>query len=321
MHRAAHVCVNPDTILGRWGCYGYAALSTNADRSSEGSFMSDEIKLPDCMMDCYRALFPKLDFSRVAFFVGLPWPISSAGKGGFTMAPGGIPSPDIHVYVPSFDACDTETFVTIAHELVHVVQIQGMTGGGRIPGSWTAYYMSYYLGCCFCHGAGCSNALEKEAYDYANGCDPNKGELGKLRTFLEGSPTIHSQPPCDCSSLPPTPISLSGTQTYVEVLQSDPDLIVVSSQVTRTWCALLNWPVDLIVGAISVFGFINSGGFIGAVVGAIAAAAYFGFIGFLLGGPLGAAAGAIIGLIFGSLVGGAVGSAIGAIVGWIGSLF
>lgn len=280
--------------------------------------MPSEIKLSPCLMDCYRALFPKLDFSRVAFFLGLPFPISLAARGGFTMAAGGRPSPDIHVYVPVYDPCDEEIFLIIAHELVHVVQIQGMTGGGRIPGSWTAYYMSYYLGCCFiCHGSDCSNALEKEAYDYANGCDPANGKLGKLRTFLDGSPIIQGKAPCDCSSSPPTPTVLPGSQTYVEVLQSDPDLIVVSSHVGRTWCSLLNWPVDAVVGLISIFGFINTGGFVGAVLGAIAAAGYFGFIGLLIGGPLGAIVGAIVGIVLGSLVGGVV----GAVVGWIGSLF
>ena len=98
--------------------------------------MPTEFKLPSCLMDCYTLLFPKLDFSRVGFFVGFPFPVNHWARGGFTMCPGGWWEPDIHVYVETYDPCSpngslAETFLTIAHELVHVVQIQGMTGGGR----------------------------------------------------------------------------------------------------------------------------------------------------------------------------------------------
>ena len=101
--------------------------------------MPTPITLPSCLMDCYTVLFPKLDFDRVAFFSGLPSAVEALGPDGFTEAPGNGPPPDIHVYIKSYDPCSEENFLTIAHELVHVVQIQGMTGGGHIPGSWAAY--------------------------------------------------------------------------------------------------------------------------------------------------------------------------------------
>ena len=129
--------------------------------------MPTVVTLPACLMDCYKVLYPNLDFSRVAFYSGLPtvWPFGSAD--GFTMASGAA-IPDIRVYIENYKPCTKDTFLTIAHELVHVVQIQGMLGGGRIPGSWTAYYTSHFLGCAGGWST-CDNELEKEAYDFADG--------------------------------------------------------------------------------------------------------------------------------------------------------
>ena len=87
--------------------------------------------------------------------------------------------------------------------LVHAVQIQGMLGGGRIPGSWTAYYILHFLGCWTIRGSECVNELEKEAYIYANGgnCVP-----GKLRHYVDTMliPQLPlsrppSLPPCKCA--------------------------------------------------------------------------------------------------------------------------
>jgi len=89
------------------------------------------ISLPACLMDCYKVLYPNLNFSRITFYEGMP-AVAGSPK-GFTMAPGG---PDINIYVREYLPCSKDTFLTIAHELVHAVQIQGMTGGGYIPGSW-----------------------------------------------------------------------------------------------------------------------------------------------------------------------------------------
>jgi hypothetical protein len=43
--------------------------------------MPTEVSLPSCLMDCYKALYPKLDFSRVAFYSGLPSLTSLGGAG------------------------------------------------------------------------------------------------------------------------------------------------------------------------------------------------------------------------------------------------
>ena len=135
-------------------------------------------------MDSYKALYPELDFSRVGFYSGLPSVISLAGPDGFTMASGAA-SPDIRVYIKDYNPCGEDTFLNIAHELVHVIQIQGMLGGGHIPGSWTAYYTSQNLDCTRGWST-CYNALEKEAYDFANGLvSGNCGADGKVRDFVD----------------------------------------------------------------------------------------------------------------------------------------
>jgi hypothetical protein len=103
-------------------------------------------------MDACKVLFPNLDFSRITFYEGMP---PGADAKGFTMSSGG-PEPDINIYIKDYAPCSKGTFLTIAHELVHAVQIQGMIGGGHIPGSWGAYYTSHYLGCGL-RGAKCDN--------------------------------------------------------------------------------------------------------------------------------------------------------------------
>src|SRR6266545_880494 len=106
--------------------------------------MPSPFSLPPCLLDCYKVLYPNLDFSRITFYEGMP--AAAGSPKGFTMSAGG-PSPDINIYVSAYQPCSKDTFLTIAHELVHAVQIQGMTGGGHIPGSWSAYYLSHWLGC------------------------------------------------------------------------------------------------------------------------------------------------------------------------------
>ena len=163
--------------------------------------MPTAVTLPSCLMDCYKVLYPNLDFSRVAFYSGLPTGISAPD--GFTMASGAA-SPDIRVYLKNYQPCSQDTFLTIAHELVHVVQIQGMLGGGRLPGSWTAYYASHFIGCAG-RGALCDNELEKEAYDFANGiANGTCGTAAKIRNYLDTA--LFGTPPCSCARAPwPTP--------------------------------------------------------------------------------------------------------------------
>jgi hypothetical protein len=284
--------------------------------------MPTAISLPSCLMDCYKALYPKLDFSRVAFYSGLPSIASLGGPDAFTMASGAA-SPDIRMYIKDYEPCGKEplgkeTFLLIAHELVHVVQIQGMWGGGHIPGSWMAYYTSQLFNCTRGWGE-CSNALEKEAYDFANGTVPQWcGADGKVRDFVET--TVSGTLPCDCGKEPWPVANSIGAQTYAEALQSA-GLAKTESDVGRSWCSLLFWPASLIAGAFSIFGFSNLGGAIGAGVGTVIGGIVGGLIGAILGGPLGAVLGALLGAVIGGVIGGAIGWAINEIGSWIGGLF
>ena len=273
--------------------------------------MPTVVTLPACLMDCYKVLYPNLDFSRVAFYSGLPAALALSAPAGFTMASGAA-IPDIRVYIQDYKPCDEETFLTIAHELVHVIQIQGMHGGGWIPGSWTAYYTSHFL--CGKFWSTCANELEKEAYDFANGgAQANCGTDGKLRDYVD---MTLSDAPCNCRAGWPVANSI-GAQTYAEALGADPDLIKTSSSVGRAWCSLLNWPVDLIFAAFSIFGFSNTGGAIGAALGTVIGTV----IGWIVGAAICGWPCGIVGGIVGGIIGGAIGWAINGIVNWFGGLF
>jgi hypothetical protein len=268
------------------------------------------LALPSCLMDCYRVLFPNLDFSRIAFFLGKP---PGPTKKGFTMASGG-PSPDIHIYLEEYRPCEKATFLRIAHELVHAVQIQGMTGGGHIPGSWATYYVSHFLGCGL-RGSRCDNALEKEAFDYAQGgCDGP----GKLKAFIDAQ--LSGKLPCDCKLAWPTPTSV-GPLTYAEALAADPNLPMTGSRVGRTWCSLLNWPLAFVAGGYSIFGFSGTGGAIGSGTGVAVGGIVGDYVGAILGSLLGPL-GALLGGILGALIGAYLGAIIGGAIGWlVGNLF
>ena len=50
--------------------------------------MPTAVTLPACLMDCYKVLYPNLDFSRVGFYSGLPSVSAFRVPDGFTMASG-----------------------------------------------------------------------------------------------------------------------------------------------------------------------------------------------------------------------------------------
>lgn len=262
------------------------------------------LTIPACMMDAYKLIFPTLDFDRIAFFRGLPPLITSAN--GFTMSSGGW-GRDIRIYIDDdedFEVCSDKPrmFLLIAHELVHALQVQGMAGGGHIPGSWTTFYTSHAFGCSW-RGDKCRNELEKEAYLFANGGECGEGKLKQFlkHNFNDGS---ESRPPCHCHDGWPRERDIGGV-TLVDLLTKNTDMSMRESKVGMTLCWLLNWPITVILGALAAFGFSSWGGAIGAIVG--------GVLGLLTGGLLGA--------ITLGLLGGLAGWAIEKIGGWIGGMF
>jgi hypothetical protein len=246
-------------------------------------------------MDSCTLIFPTLDFSRIGFYLGIPRGVS--GASGFTMSSGG-PGRDIRIYLKSFDPCSRETFLLVAHELVHALQIQGMVGGGRIPGSWVTYYTTHAIG----RGGGVTNALEHEAYTFTNGArGAGSGELRKyVNTQLRGA--------APCAHTPgagPTPTTVGG-EPYLHVIQTSLAPTKVASSVGHTWHSAINWPLAVIAGAFSVFGFSNTGGAIGAIAGIAV-----GTAGGLIGGARFGARAAVLGASLGAYAGGIVGGAIG----------
>jgi hypothetical protein len=251
--------------------------------------------LPPYLIDSCRLIFPTLDFSRIGFYLGIPRGVS--GASGFTMSSGG-PGSDIRIYLKSFDPYSQETFLLVAHELVHAVQIQGMVGGGRIPGSWVTYYITHAIG----RGGGVTNALENEAYSFTNGArGAGSGELRKyVNTHLRGTaPCAHT------TGAGPTPTTISG-EPYLRAIEGSLAPTKVASSVGHTWRTVINWPLAVIAGAFSVFGFSNTGGAVGAIAGIAA-----GTAGGLIGGARFGARAAVLGASLGAYAGGIVGGAIG----------
>jgi hypothetical protein len=194
-------------------------------------------------------LFPTVDFSRVAFFTGFPFLLDN-GQNGLTLPSSGFSS-QINVYLRGslYDPCGFESFLVVAHELVHVLQIQESLLGGRIPGWWVGRYLGCWLGWLH-NGTGCDNRLEKEAYEYANGC-PDKAGGGALRTCLTDSGL--AQAPCDCSDLPWYHRSLVPDTTvtfFDELPRICPDLVKKDST-ADSWKCLLTWGLLLaLIGGI-----------------------------------------------------------------------
>jgi hypothetical protein len=214
--------------------------------------MPTRVYPPACLLEVFDDyLFPTLDLSRVAFFKGMPG-LFDMGQNGFTLPQSGFSS-QINVYVKEsvYDPCDFESFLVVAHELVHVLQIQESFLGGRIPRWWTGWYVGCWLGWFF-NGSDCDNRLEKEAYEYANGC-PDQAFGGALRTCLTQAGL--DQAPCDCSDPPWYHRSLVPRTTvtfYDELPRVCPDLVKKESTAGSWKCLLSPWAflLAVIVGII-----------------------------------------------------------------------
>jgi hypothetical protein len=227
--------------------------------------MPTRIHPPSCLLEVFDDyLFPTIDFSRVAFFTGFP-PGLDHGQNGLTMPSGGFSS-QINVYLRgtasgdgsiAYSPCDFESFLVVAHELVHVLQIMDGPLGGRIPGYWVGRYLGCWLGWTY-NGTWCDNQFEKEAYEYANGCPDNLNFPGALRTCLDEGDLAQS--PCDCSDLPWYHRSLvpGTTETFFDALPGIcPDLVKRSSN-SKSWkCLLSPWALILALLAGIIYGIVS----------------------------------------------------------------
>jgi hypothetical protein len=216
--------------------------------------MPTRIYPPACLLEVFDDyLYPTIDFSRVAFFTGMPPVLGWGPQQGLTMPAGGFSS-QINVYLreSAYNPCDLRTFLLIAHELVHVLQIQQSFLGGRIPGWPVGNYVGCWLGW-LGNGADCDNSLEREAYEWANGCPPDHSG-GILRFCLTNSQPKLPQSPCDCSDAPWYRRSLvpGTTFTFFDELPRACRGDVKTDSDAESWMCLLS-PWALIAALVSGF--------------------------------------------------------------------
>jgi hypothetical protein len=264
--------------------------------------MPTEFRLPDCLLIAYARIFPTINFSNVHFFEGLPWYVPG-NRDGFTL-PDALSASDVNVYIQNghYKPCSSipgeaeETFLLIAHELVHALQIQDSFAGGL---GLFHPFVAGYIACTLANGSFSgepSNPFENEAYSYANGVAPS----GQLRACIEPG-GVDPRPlilPCDCSSIP----WLTPVVGFID------DLFARCPGIEKRTAA------TGLGSCISKTGGLN-GALIGAGIGAL--------IGFAFGGPfgalIGAAAGALLGYFWGftSSILGILASAVLSVLGAI----
>jgi hypothetical protein len=213
---------------------------------------------------------------------------------------------DIRIYLKTYDPRSRGTFLLLAHELVHALQIQGMRGGGRIPGSWVTYYISHAIG----RGGGVQNDLENEAYSFTNGSSERSGVL---RNFLDTH--LRDAVPCTQAGSADSTSTTTGAESFAELLEKNEAPTKVTSVVGLSSTSLLSAPISTIAGAFSIFGFSNTGGAIGSLAGIGAGGIAGGLLAGTRLGPIGAVCGAWLGAHAGAVTGGAIGRFINNVAG------
>jgi hypothetical protein len=281
--------------------------------------MPTEVFLPDCLLECYHFLYPRIDFSTIHFYDGIPIPYSAGSQSAITLTWGF--GSGIHIYMREgvWAPCDQsgnglETFLTLAHELVHVLQIMNLPD----PELWIPNYLGHYVRSGFSFD--CSNDLEQEAYEHANGCSSPTSSVGALRECVRG--WAKGRSPCDCSASPVWKFTLfpegDGELTFLDMLKEHcSNLVMESSTAFSTYSTSLGAWVGLILVDILLLPTSSEVGFVGAVIGAVIGAVLGAIVLFGLLGVLGAIVGALIGLVLGWLVVGLL----GLLADWIGGLF
>jgi hypothetical protein len=183
--------------------------------------MPTEILLPDCFLECYQYLYPRIDFTQIHFYDGIPFPWSLGPEYGITLTWGF--GSGIHIYMKSgqWTPCDQEgqglqAFLIFAHELVHVLQIMNLPD----PALWLPSYLGHFLSSGFSYD--CSNNVEREAYEHANGCPPGYSN-GALQICIFKW-NMENLSPCDCSQPPILKFQMfqqpDGEMSFLQMLQA-----------------------------------------------------------------------------------------------------
>src|SRR5215470_18064057 len=144
-------------------------------------------------MRAYACIFPTIQFEFVRFFLGLPFPQNLGTESAFTEQVGDQQQ-RVHIRESAYDPCSEPTFLTIAHELVHVLQIQSLPSAPGLAGFQST---TCFIASGFSSEAG--NCLEEEAYRFANGLpgialSPTNGALA--HALQQGTLSA----PCSCDT-------------------------------------------------------------------------------------------------------------------------
>lgn len=165
--------------------------------------MPTPLVLPSCVIQGLQVIFPTVDFSLVSFYSGFPIG-TSVGQGGLTL-PDPVSTDRVQVFLAHAPSCGSvDDFLLVAHECVHVLQIQSRrTRGGlanRVSiGLANPWFVNYLTCATLTFSSDRPNPYEREAYEYVDG-DMMPGGWQGLRHCLQvagmpGAPLL----PCTCS--------------------------------------------------------------------------------------------------------------------------
>lgn len=281
--------------------------------------MPQKIFPPGCVLDAFQLLLPGLRLNEVQFFVGIPWQVD---KGQPAITLGLWSGPGVYLRDPP-DFCQRDSFLLVAHELVHAFQIQ-QTSGSPVPGSWTFNYVFCWWVSGFTDLRG--NCYEDEAYHFSNG-DAQYGyppeEKGRLLKALDSGLPL----PCVCTQFG-LPIASPHFTEFTQQVHAQ------GLQFTQTTCnpqncarhLLDDWPVIGFIWSLIAylaaafawlftFGGINDGTIAGAVIVGLGGAAGGAYLGLLLGAVTAGVVGAVLGAILLGAVFGFLGVILGGFLG------
>lgn len=210
---------------------------------------TQQITMPECVMELLGFLYPTVDWSRVDFYSGLPW--WTAGASAITI-PDPVSLGRFRIHMGNLtDPCSPTTMRVIVHEAFHVLQFMSFNSGYGF-GMFNPGFVAY-LGCFFRNFFGrvfslrfrnlvsssyAENPFEIEAND----------QEGRFRRCYEN---LHVHV-CDCSSGVPV-FQESALQ---DLAACDPTLVKREYEAPRCGTSLFSFLLGLLIGIVAFFAYI-----------------------------------------------------------------
>ena len=169
-----------------------------------------KIEPPECVIKLLEALYPKIDWSKVNFYDGLPWfvKIFAPATSAITL-PGTYNFVRINIYFKNFNPCDCNGLSTIVHEAFHVLQFRNIINGFGI--GFFRLFMIDYLACWIKNGYN-NHPMEIAAEEYE-------------KIFRQCCNELQSGNICECDTEPPTFNELA----LEELLKNCGDKLIVTT--------------------------------------------------------------------------------------------